>query len=138
MRDLSTAGRRVNAWMQEQGARFFVTRKGDRQFADAPFDPTPRILPGAEFTMLEQGLIQRINALNQFLCDIYKNRMIIRDGIVPEEFVFSSPDFAPEVMNLTPVKQIAACLGLSESKVKSMLFRLRGRLRGQLEKEGWL
>ena len=66
MRDLSTAGRRVNAWMQEQGARFFVTRKGDRQFADAPFDPTPRILPGAEFTMLEQGLIQRINALNQF------------------------------------------------------------------------
>ena len=106
MRDLSTAGRRVNAWMQEQGARFFVTRKGDRQFADAPFDPTPRILPGAEFTMLEQGLIQRINALNQFLCDIYKNRMIIRDGIVPEEFVFSSPDFAPEVMNLTPVKQI--------------------------------
>ena len=30
MRDLSTAGRRVNAWMQEQGARFFVTRKGQK------------------------------------------------------------------------------------------------------------
>ena len=46
--------------------------------------------------------------------------------------------FTARYYYLTPVKQIAACLGLSESKVKSMLFRLRGRLRGQLEKEGWL
>lgn len=106
MQDLSSASSRVNSWMKEQGARFYVTRKGADQYADAPFDPTPRILPGAEFNRIEQGLIQRINALNQFLCDVYTHRMILRDGVVPEEFVFSSPAFAPEVMNLTPVKRL--------------------------------
>ncbi len=34
------------------------------------------------------------------------------------------------------VKEVAAALGLSESKVKSSLFRARNRLRDYLEKEG--
>ena len=37
---------------------------------------------------------------------------------------------------LEPVKQIAARYGYSQSKVKSMLFRTRNRLRAYLEKEG--
>ena len=106
MQDLLSARGHVNDWMRENGARFFVTRKGSRQFSDAPFDPAPRTLSGAEFTLLEQGLIQRINAMNLFLCDIYGDRMILRDGVIPEEFVFSSPDFTPECMNLVPVKSI--------------------------------
>ena len=106
MQDLSSASRRVNSWMEEQGFRFSVTRMGAREYSDAPFDPTPRILSNAEFSRIEQGLIQRINALNQFLCDVYSNRMILRDGVIPEEFVFSSPGFAPEVMNLPPVKRL--------------------------------
>ena len=106
MQNPSNACSHVNSWMQAHGARFYVTRKGANQYAEAPFDPTPRILPGEEFNQIEQGLIQRVNALNQFLCDVYSNRMILRDGVVPEEFVFSSPAFAPEVMNLTPVKRL--------------------------------
>ena len=34
------------------------------------------------------------------------------------------------------VKEIAECMGISESKVKSQLFRLRGRLKKHLEREG--
>ena len=45
--------------------------------------------------------------------------------------------FTARYYNLTPVAEIASRLELSESKVKSMLYRLRGRLRRQLEKEGW-
>lgn len=106
MQDLSSAQARVNDWMRDHGAQFAVIRQGRRQILDHPFDPIPRILPGAEFTFLEQGLIQRINALNLFLNDIYHHRMILKDGIIPEEFVFSSPDFRPECMNLTPAKSI--------------------------------
>lgn len=36
-----------------------------------------------------------------------------------------------------PVKDIAACLGVSESKVKSMLFRARKALRKRLTEEGF-
>lgn len=104
MQDLQKLQTLVNDWMQQQGAQFAVVRQGQRQVTQHPFDPIPRVLPGGEFTHLEQGLIQRINALNLFLWDIYHHRMILRDGVIPEEFVFSSPDFRPECMNLTPAK----------------------------------
>lgn len=96
----------VNAWMEAQGARFAVVRQGRRQITENPFDPIPRVLSNETFTHLEQGLIQRINALNLFVNDIYHNRNILRDGIIPEEFVFSSPDFRPQCMNITPPKSI--------------------------------
>ena len=36
-----------------------------------PFDMVPRIVPAAEWRMLEQGLRQRVHALNLFLGDVY-------------------------------------------------------------------
>ena len=45
--------------------------------------------------------------------------------------------FTARYFFLTPVAEIADKLSMSESKVKSMLFRLRGRLRKRLEKEGY-
>ena len=45
--------------------------------------------------------------------------------------------FTARYFFLTPVAEIADKLSMSESKVKSMLFRLRGRLRQRLEKEGY-
>ena len=106
MQELSSAQARVNQWMHDQGARFAVVRQGRRQITENPFDPIPRILPGKEFTHLEQGLIQRVNAINLFLNDIYHHRMILRDGVIPEEFVLSSLDFRPECMELVPAKGI--------------------------------
>ncbi len=96
----------VNRWMLDHGARFAVVRQGQRQTTTDPYDPIPRVLSAETFTYLEQGLIQRINALNLFLNDIYHDRMILRDGIIPEEFVFSSPDFLPQCMQLSPPKNI--------------------------------
>ena len=49
-----------------------------------------------------------------------------------EQLVFTARYFY-----LCPVGEIAEKLHFSESKVKSMLFRLRGRLRKRLEKEGY-
>lgn len=97
---------KVNLWMEEQGARFAVPRQGSRQVSLKPYDPIPRVLSAETFTHLEQGLIQRINALNLFLYDIYHQRNILRDGIIPEEFVFTSPDFRPQCMAITPPKSI--------------------------------
>ncbi|MDD6024930.1 MAG: circularly permuted type 2 ATP-grasp protein [Oscillospiraceae bacterium] len=106
MQNLSLQKQRVNDWMREKGARFAVVRQGQRQVADAPYDPIPRVLSGKTFTYLEQGLIQRINALNLFLNDIYHDRMILQDGIIPEEFVYASPDFLRQCIGITPPKSI--------------------------------
>ena len=112
--ELLSAQRRVNQWMEEQGVRFSVIRQGTRQVSDRPFDPIQRTLAGQEFNRLEQGLIQRVMALNLFLNDVYHDKMILRDGVIPEEFVFSSPDFRHECMKLTPVKSIYAHIAATD------------------------
>jgi uncharacterized circularly permuted ATP-grasp superfamily protein len=106
MQKLFLQQQRVNQWMQEQGAQFAVVRQGKRQITENPYDPIPRVLSAETFTHLEQGLIQRISALNLFLNDIYHHRMILQDGVIPEEFVFSSLDYRPQCMGLTPPKSI--------------------------------
>lgn len=106
MEKLDLQRQRVNDWMREQGACFAVVRQGQRQITRRPFDPIPRVLSAKTFTNLEQGLIQRINALNLFLNDIYHNRMILRDGKIPEEFVLSSLDFRTQCVGVMPPKGI--------------------------------
>src|SRR6476659_7319813 len=49
------------------------------------FDLVPRIVGAAEWTWIEQGLKQRIRALNLFIDDIYHAQKIVKDGAVPAE-----------------------------------------------------
>ena len=39
---------------------------------------------------MEKGLKQRVKALNLFLKDIYGEKAILRDKVIPEEFIYSS------------------------------------------------
>src|SRR4249920_1317095 len=52
-----------------------------------PFDLLPRIVTAVEWDWIEQGLKQRIRALNLFIDDIYHAQKIVKDGVVPEELV---------------------------------------------------
>ncbi|MBA4020124.1 MAG: hypothetical protein C0483_23430 [Pirellula sp.] len=54
-----------------------------------PFDVIPRIIEHAEWQYLERGLKQRIRALNLFIDDLYHDRKIVKDGIVPADLVES-------------------------------------------------
>ncbi len=68
-----------------------------------PFDCIPRVLTAAEWARLEAGVKQRVAALNAFLYDIYHDRKIITDGVVPADLVFSNPNYRPE-MEQFPVR----------------------------------
>jgi uncharacterized circularly permuted ATP-grasp superfamily protein len=63
-----------------------------------PFDIIPRVLTKSEWTGLEEGLKQRVGALNAFLADIYGPQECIRAGIVPADLVFQNPHFRPEMI----------------------------------------
>ena len=65
-----------------------------------PFDPIPRILPAAEWEVVEAGLKQRIGALNSFLHDIYHDQQILRDGIVPRRLIVLARHFRREVVGI--------------------------------------
>ena len=71
-----------------------------------PFDIIPRVVSSDDWSLLEKGLKQRIHALNLFIDDIYNDRKILRDGIVPKELILSSKEFRLECVGFSPPKNI--------------------------------
>ncbi len=65
-----------------------------------PFDMVPRIVPAAEWRMLEAGLRQRVHALNLFLGDVYGEQRILHDGRVPADLVLDNHEFRKEMRDL--------------------------------------
>ena len=65
-----------------------------------PFDVIPRILTRADWTIIEQGTVQRVRTLNLFLHDIYHDQKCIKDGIVPGDLVFGNSNYRKEMQGL--------------------------------------
>ena len=105
-KELNEKKRLVDDGFLEQGITFTVY--GDDKGTERifPFDLIPRIIPNAEWQTVEQGLTQRIIALNLFLHDIYHDAQIIKDGIIPESVVKSASHYRPEMCNVDVPKDI--------------------------------
>ncbi len=65
-----------------------------------PFDLLPRIIPAHEWSSMEKGLVQRVNALNRFIHDVYHEQEIIKAGIIPAEQIKNNAQFRPEMMGV--------------------------------------
>ncbi|MDR1763125.1 MAG: circularly permuted type 2 ATP-grasp protein [Dysgonamonadaceae bacterium] len=96
----------VNKWLERYGVRFGVYKGGVFHEQLFPFDPIPRVIKRSEWNHIEKGLIQRVKALNLFLSDIYSGKQIVADGVIPEEFIYSSKGYLPQCENITPSKGI--------------------------------
>ena len=108
MKELLTSRDTVNRWMERYGVRFGIYKNGVFKEQLFPFDAIPRQIPAAEWAMLEKGLIQRVDALNAFLYDIYHDKQIVKDGVIPKEFTYESKGYMPECEGITPAKKIYA------------------------------
>lgn len=96
----------VNKWMERFGVRFGVYKNGVFKEQLFPFDAIPRVITKDDWSYLERGLIQRVNALNLFLYDIYHEKNIIKDGVIPAEFIYSSKGYTPECEGISPMHNI--------------------------------
>lgn len=92
----------INRLLSRYGVKFGIYKQNEFHERLFPFDPLPRILTGDEFAFLERGLRQRVYALNLFLQDIYGEKRILRDGVIPEDFIYCSPGFLPPCENIVP------------------------------------
>ena len=97
---------KINTLLARYGVKFGIYKNNTFKEQLFPFDAIPRIIEHTEFVMLERGLKQRVLALNLFLKDIYSEKKIVRDGVVPEDFIFASSGYMAECEGVTPVKDI--------------------------------
>ena len=96
----------VNELLARYGVKFGIYKNNTFKEQLFPFDAIPRIIPKEEFDKLEKGLKQRVMALNLFLKDIYGEKRIIRDKVVPEEFIYASSGYLTQCEGICPVKGI--------------------------------
>ncbi len=94
--------------MRSMGITFNVYGSGEGTERTIPFDIVPRIIDGREWDGVETGLKQRIKAVNRFIDDIYHERRIIADGVVPEWLFTSSKGYLPQCQDLDPPKGVWA------------------------------
>lgn len=104
--DLYQYDQKINDLLARYGVKFGIYKNGTFKEQLFPFDPIPRVIEKEEWTELEKGLKQRVKALNLFLKDIYSDKKIMKDGVVPEEFVYAGSGFLTECDGVTPPKDV--------------------------------
>ncbi|MBL0845529.1 circularly permuted type 2 ATP-grasp protein [Pseudomonas mediterranea] len=87
--------RRREADLLFHRAGITFTLYGDEQGTERliPFDIIPRSIKASEWQKVEQGCIQRVQALNMFLADIYHQQHILEEGIIPAEQVLANEGY---------------------------------------------
>ena len=93
-------------YMDKFAVNFNLYKDGNFIERSLPFDVIPRIIDSKEFDKMDRGLSQRIKALNLFLEDLYTNKKIIKDGIIPQEFVYEAKGYLKELEGFSPNKKI--------------------------------
>ncbi len=104
--DLRQRQHRAESTLLHRGITFAVY--GDQAGHEKiwPFDIIPRIIDAGEWRRIEQGLKQRIRALNLFIDDVYNEGRVLRDKIVPEDMIFTARTYRPQCRGLRPAKGV--------------------------------
>jgi len=92
----------VNRTIVDMGISFTIYSEGDNIDRAWPLDIIPRAMPGREWDRIEAGLMQRVRALNMFIDDLYNDRRIIRDKVVPAEIIDTSKNYLDACMGVSP------------------------------------
>ncbi|SDT20186.1 Uncharacterized conserved protein, circularly permuted ATPgrasp superfamily [Pseudomonas asplenii] len=102
--------RRREADLLFHRAGITFTLYGDEQGTERliPFDIIPRSIKASEWQMVERGCIQRVQALNMFLADVYHDQRILKQGIIPAEQVLANEGYQIAMQGLDLHRDIYA------------------------------
>ena len=92
----------ANRTIIDMGISFTVYSEGDNIDRAWPLDIIPRAIPGDEWDRVEAGLKQRVRALNMFIDDLYNDRHILKDKVVPTEIIDSSKNYLQPCRGFSP------------------------------------
>jgi len=89
----------------------------------ARFDPVPRVLTESEWSELQTGIGQRLQALEAFARDVYGEGRVFEAGVVTREEVESSPHYEPAMRGAEPRRWVAFA-GLDVIRCEDGRFRV--------------
>ena len=108
--DVDRLERAVADEFRRQGITFTVYEDDEGTERTWPMDLFPRIIEAEEWRALEQGLAQRVTALNRFLDDLYVGEQAaIQDEVIPKWLVTSSQGFERQAFGIS-VPSEARCM----------------------------
>jgi uncharacterized circularly permuted ATP-grasp superfamily protein len=82
------------------GITFTVYTQKDAIDRILPFDVIPRVISPADWQTIEDGIVQRVTAINLFLGDLYGDQKILADSLVPADLVLGNENYRPEMRGL--------------------------------------
>ena len=104
--DLVMRQKAAEAMLLKMGITFNVYGRDEGTEKIMPFDIIPRIVSSNDWQQIEGGLKQRIFALNEFIQDVYNDKRILKDKIVPEDLILTSRTYRRECEGFTPPRGI--------------------------------
>jgi uncharacterized circularly permuted ATP-grasp superfamily protein len=100
--DLAARRESVDAAIMSMGITFTVYSDAGNIDRAWPFDIVPRTMPESEWKRVDQGLKQRLKALNLFIEDLYNEQAIVHDGVFPKEVLEGSANFREACIGMKP------------------------------------
>jgi uncharacterized circularly permuted ATP-grasp superfamily protein len=100
--ELGRRQRAAEATFRQLGITFAVYGDSESLERIIPFDIVPRVFLHDEWARLSAGLVQRVEAINAFLDDIYGERRILNEGVLPADLILGNPQFRPEIAGMRP------------------------------------
>ena len=128
--ELGSLQQRVNRALLHEGITFTVYGDDESIERVFPVDCVPRLVLASDWEHIERGLIQRVQALNLFLADVYSKGSIIRDGVVPEDLVRGCPNYRPEMEGVkVPLDAYVSVCGTDIVRTRDGFMVLEDNLR---------
>ena len=106
--ELERRQKAAEAAFRSLGITFNVYGEEEAAERIIPFDIIPRIFSPGEWARLSAGLEQRVHAINAFIDDVYTDRRIIADGVIPADIVLGNAQFCVQVAGARPPHGIYA------------------------------
>ena len=100
--ELGSIEEQVIRSFSNEGITFTVYGDDEADERIIPIDCVPRVMSGADWRQIEDGLTQRLKALNAFLDDVYGEAHIIEDAVIPEDMVYGCPQYRLEMRGFSP------------------------------------
>ena len=99
--EMESRHQEVQRLLRENGVTYVV--HGEQQeHRPWELDPIPLIISNTDWDTMSAGLTQRAELLSMILMDLYGERTLIKDGLIPPEVVYAHAGFLRACVGLTP------------------------------------